>query len=72
MTGHRKPGPKPDVCRVLARYVRRLSDDDLNDLLLELVPERFGALLDAALGDHAPQATTRAQQAAGQRGGEAA
>lgn len=46
-----------DRCRLLAGYVRQLSDDDLNDLLVELPPARFAALLDAAL------ASTPTQQA---------
>jgi hypothetical protein len=33
----------------LAAYVRRLSDDDLNDLLVELPPKRFAPLATAAL-----------------------
>ena len=43
--------------RQLAAHVRRLGDDDLNDLLVELPPARFAALLDAAL------ASTPTQQA---------
>jgi hypothetical protein len=35
--------------RQLAAHVRRLGDDDLNDLLVELPPDRFTALVDAAL-----------------------
>jgi hypothetical protein len=35
--------------RQLAAHVRRLADDDLNDLLVELPPDRFRALVDAAL-----------------------
>jgi hypothetical protein len=33
----------------LAAHVRRLPDDDLNDLLVDLPPGRFTALVDAAL-----------------------
>jgi hypothetical protein len=33
----------------LAAHVRRLGDDDLNDLLLDLPPGRFAALVDEAL-----------------------
>ena len=33
----------------LAAHVRRLPDDDLNDLLLDLPTDRFAALVDAAL-----------------------
>jgi hypothetical protein len=35
--------------RQLAAHVRRLSDDDLNDLLVDLPTARFTALVDAAL-----------------------
>jgi hypothetical protein len=35
--------------RQLAAYVRRLADDDLNDLLVELPPGRFAALAEVAL-----------------------
>jgi hypothetical protein len=35
--------------RRLAAHVRRLGDDDLNDLLVDLPPDRFIALVDAAL-----------------------
>ena len=35
--------------RQLAAHVRRLSDDDLNDLLVDLPTDRFTALVDAAL-----------------------
>jgi hypothetical protein len=35
--------------RQLAGHVRRLADDDLNDLLVDLPPDRFTALIDAAL-----------------------
>ncbi len=35
--------------RQLAAHVRRLPDDDLNDLLIDLPPDRFTALVDAAL-----------------------
>jgi hypothetical protein len=35
--------------RQLAAHVRRLSDDDLNDLLVDLPIDRFMALVDAAL-----------------------
>jgi hypothetical protein len=35
--------------RQLATHVRRLSDDDLNDLLVELPRHRFGALVTTAL-----------------------
>jgi hypothetical protein len=35
--------------RQLAAHVRRLADDDLNDLLVELPTGRFTALVDAAL-----------------------
>jgi hypothetical protein len=35
--------------RQLAAQVRRLADDDLNDLLVELPTDRFAALADAAL-----------------------
>jgi hypothetical protein len=35
--------------RQLAAHVRRLADDDLNDLLVDLPPDRFAALADAAL-----------------------
>jgi hypothetical protein len=35
--------------RQLAAHVRALPDDDLSDLLVELPPERFAALADAAL-----------------------
>ena len=35
--------------RQLAAYVRRLADDDLNDLLVDLPTDRFAALVDAAL-----------------------
>jgi hypothetical protein len=38
-----------DRCRQLAVYVRQRSDDELNDLLVELPPGRFAALVDAAL-----------------------
>jgi hypothetical protein len=38
-----------DRCRLLAAHVRQLDDDDLNDLLVELPPARFAALLEAAL-----------------------
>ena len=34
--------------RQLAAYVRRLADDDLNDLLVELPPDRFAALVEVA------------------------
>ena len=33
----------------LAAHVRRLGDDDLNDLLVDLPTDRFAALVDAAL-----------------------
>jgi hypothetical protein len=33
----------------LAAHVRRLADDDLNDLLVDLPPDRFTALVDTAL-----------------------
>src|SRR5829696_4917550 len=33
----------------LAAHVRRLPDDDLNDLLVDLPTDRFAALVDAAL-----------------------
>jgi hypothetical protein len=35
--------------RQLAAHVRRLPNDDLNDLLVDLPPNRFMALVDAAL-----------------------
>jgi hypothetical protein len=35
--------------RQLAAHVRRLPDDDLNDLLVDLPTDRFAALVDAAL-----------------------
>jgi hypothetical protein len=35
--------------RKLAAHIRRLSDDELNDLLVLLPPGRFAALVDAAL-----------------------
>ena len=35
--------------RQLAAHVRRVPDDDLNDLLVDLPPGRFTALVDAAL-----------------------
>jgi hypothetical protein len=35
--------------RQLAAHVRRLPDDDLNDLLVDLPPDRFTALVDTAL-----------------------
>jgi hypothetical protein len=35
--------------RKLAAHVRRLADDDLNDLLVDLPTDRFAALVDAAL-----------------------
>jgi hypothetical protein len=35
--------------RQLAAHVRRLADDDLNDLLVDLPPDRFMALVEAAL-----------------------
>ena len=35
--------------RQLAAHVRRLPDDDLNDLLVDLPTDRFTALVDAAL-----------------------
>ena len=35
--------------RQLAAHVRRLPDDDLNDLLIDLPTNRFTALVDAAL-----------------------
>jgi hypothetical protein len=35
--------------RQLTAHVRRLPDDDLNDLLVDLPPDRFTALVDAAL-----------------------
>jgi hypothetical protein len=38
-------------CLALAAYTRVLADDDLGDLLVELPPERFGALLETALGE---------------------
>jgi hypothetical protein len=44
-----------DRCPLLAGYVRQLSDDDLNDLLVELPPARFVALLDAALASKPTQ-----------------
>jgi len=34
----------------LAAHVRALGDDDLGDLLVELPPARFAALLKAAVG----------------------
>ena len=37
-------------CLALAAHVRALGDDDLGDLLVELPPERFAALLQGALG----------------------
>jgi hypothetical protein len=36
-------------CRQLVAHVRRLGDDDLNDLLVDLPQPRFTALVDAAL-----------------------
>jgi hypothetical protein len=36
-------------CQLLAAFVRGLSDDDLNDLLVELPKDRFAAVLDATL-----------------------
>jgi hypothetical protein len=38
-----------DRARILAAHVRALPDDDLGDLLVELPPERFAALAEAAL-----------------------
>jgi hypothetical protein len=38
-------------CVALAAHVRALADDDLGDLLVELPPGRFDALLKAALGE---------------------
>ena len=38
-----------DRCRILTAHVRALPDDDLNDLLVELPPGRFAALVDVAL-----------------------
>jgi hypothetical protein len=35
--------------RRLAAHVRRLGDDDLNDLLVDLPPDRFAVLVEAAL-----------------------
>ena len=35
--------------RQLAAHLRRLADDDLNDLLVDLPTDRFAALVDAAL-----------------------
>jgi hypothetical protein len=35
--------------RQLAAYVRRLGDDDLNDLLVDLPSDRFAALVEVAL-----------------------
>jgi hypothetical protein len=35
--------------RQLAAHVRRLADDDLNDLLVDLPTDRFTALVEAAL-----------------------
>ena len=35
--------------RQLAAHVRRLPDDDLNDLLIDLPPDRFRALVEVAL-----------------------
>ena len=35
--------------RQLAAHVRRLPDDDLNDLLVDLPPDRFMALVEGAL-----------------------
>jgi hypothetical protein len=37
-------------CLALAAHVRGLADDDLGELLVELPPGRFDALLEAALG----------------------
>jgi hypothetical protein len=37
-------------CLALAAHVRGLAGDDLGDLLVELPPRRFNALLEAALG----------------------
>ena len=37
--------------RQLAAHVRRLADDDLNDLLVDLPTDRFTALVDAALAE---------------------
>jgi len=39
-----------DRARLLAAHVRAMSDDDLNDVLVELPRERFAMLLDQALG----------------------
>ena len=36
-------------CRILAAHARALADDDLNDLLVELPVDRFGALVEVAL-----------------------
>ncbi len=36
-------------CRILAAHARALADDDLNDLLVELPPGRFAALVEVAL-----------------------
>ncbi len=38
-------------CLVLAAHVRALADDDLGDLLVELPPVRFNALLEAAFAE---------------------
>ena len=35
--------------RQLAAYIRRLADDDLNDLLVDLPTDRFAALVEVAL-----------------------
>ena len=42
--------------RQLAAHVRRLPDDGLNDLLVDLPTNRFAALVEAALSDPGPTA----------------
>ncbi len=63
-----------DRYRILAAFVRKLSDDDLNDLLVELPKERFAALVDAAVAaDEAGEIRLRrSPPARAGRGGEAA
>lgn len=40
-----------DRCARIAAHVRALDDDALNDLLVDLPPERYGAVLAAVPAD---------------------
>jgi hypothetical protein len=58
--------------RRLAVYVRRLPDDDLNDVLVELPPGRFAQLVEVALARPCvPDALTLSFHRAAPRHGEA-